>query len=70
MSKSEGLKRLSNFVNYSSIGFALLILLIAAYPILFNGREVDEIQIVLVITASIIYSLGKGISWIIEGFSI
>ncbi len=69
MGKNEGLRRIAKFVNYIGIVIAGLILLIPIYIVFVNDGEFDGLEISLVIFALIVYFIGKGIAWIIDGFA-
>ena len=69
MSKNVGLSRFAKFVHYIGIAIAALILLIPIYTVFVNNKGFDGFEIGLIIFAVIVYFIGKGIAWIIEGFS-
>lgn len=69
MSKNEGLNRLAKFVHYTCIVISTSILMFPIRGLFVNDYEFDVTDIVIVSLAVITYFIGKGISWIIEGFA-
>ena len=69
MNKNEGLTRLAKFVHYTCIVISALILMFPIRGLFVNDYEFDVTDTVIISLAVIIYLIGKGISWIIEGFA-
>lgn len=70
MNKNQGLKRLARFIHYAGMVLALPIVIIS-FSVFFARPSLQSLGIGVgfLITATIVYFIGKGIAWIIDGFA-
>ena len=70
MNKNQGLKRLARFIHYAGIALALPFVIIG-FSIFFDTPSLQRLGlgVGVLITATIVYFIGKGIAWIIDGFA-
>ncbi|MDG1453882.1 MAG: hypothetical protein P8Q17_05535 [Methylophilaceae bacterium] len=70
MNKNQGLKRLARFIHYAGMALALPFVIIG-FSVFFDRPSLQGLGIGIgfLITASIVYFIGKGIAWIIDGFA-
>jgi hypothetical protein len=71
MSKHEGLIRLSKVVYYLAVAISASILLSVLYIFATRESGADDatMTMFLLAFALVVYLIGKGIAWIIEGFA-